>query len=29
MISMPAKIRIETAWSDSTQASAGLEPRAE
>ena len=29
MTSMPAKIRIETAWSDSTRASAGLEPRAE
>src|SRR5882724_4374921 len=29
MTSMPAKIRIETAWSDSTRASAGLEPGAE
>src|SRR6185436_4208 len=29
MTSMPAKIRIETAWSDSTRASAGLKPRAE
>src|SRR5215813_13298755 len=29
MTSMPAKIRIETAWSDITRASAGLKPRAE
>src|SRR5262245_7631332 len=29
MTSMPAKIRIETAWSDSTRASGCLEPRAE
>ena len=29
MTSMPAKIRIETAWSDSTRAPAGLKPRTE
>src|SRR4030095_10543886 len=29
MTSMPAKIRIETAWSDSTRASAALEARGE